>query len=130
MLRRNDLVDAWFLQARIDLQAAKFLLSAEGEVLSGVACYHAQQSAEKALKAFLCAADREVEKTHDLVRLLDLCDDVSPLLRALAPEAILLTPLATQFRYPGIGPNPDKALARQAIVAAERILSAADKALA
>lgn len=51
MLRRNELVDAWLDQAGVDLQAAKFLLSSSDPNLSSVVCYHAQQAAEKALKA-------------------------------------------------------------------------------
>ena len=35
------------------------------------ACFHAQQRAEKYLKARLCEADAAFGKTHDLVALLD-----------------------------------------------------------
>lgn len=129
MLRRTELVDAWPDQAKIDLDAAQQLLSSQNDSLSGVVCYHAQQCSEKALKGLLCASEMDVEKTHDLIRLLDLLSAKGVQLEELLPAATLLTPFATQFRYPGMGPKPDAALARRAVDAATTLLSRAQEIL-
>jgi HEPN domain-containing protein len=129
MLRRNELVDAWRDQAGVDLQAAKFLLSSSDPNLSSVVCYHAQQAAEKALKGLLAAAEREVEKTHDLVRILDLCANTGIGVEALMPAATLLTPFATQSRYPGMGPQPTLEQAQEALAAAEQVMSTVSQLL-
>ena len=123
MFRRNELVDAWLSQASVDMQAAKLLLSSSDVNLSGVVCYHSQQAAEKALKGLLAAAGLEIEKTHDLVRLLDLCANTGISVDLIMPAATLLTPFATQSRYPGMGKNPSLSQSQGAIAAAEKTLS-------
>ncbi len=60
---------AFIAKARHDLSAAELLLVRED--LADVVCFHAQQTAEKALKAALVAAGRQPLRTHDLPRLLD-----------------------------------------------------------
>jgi HEPN domain-containing protein len=123
MFRRNELVDAWLHQASVDMQAANLLLSSSDLNLCGVVCYHSQQAAEKALKGLLAAAELDIEKTHDLVRLLDLCANTGISVDLIMPAATLLTPFATQFRYPGMGENPSLSQSQEAIVAAEITLS-------
>jgi HEPN domain-containing protein len=60
--------------------------------------FHAQQAAEKALKAWLTLLKDEYPKTHDLSLLLTLLEtrgqDVTPYL-----ELIELNPFAVQYRY-------------------------------
>ena len=121
---RNDLVEAWLRQSDVDMEAAVVLSQMKGDTLAGVCCYHAQQAAEKALKALLAGASRNLEKTHDLIRLLDLCEDIDPRLRALFHDAALLTPFATQSRYPDMGPQPNAYQARDALDAAMKIRAA------
>lgn len=99
------------------------LVSSEDLELNGLVCYHAQQSAEKALKGLLAAAEQEIEKTHDLVRLLDLCASLGLPMEPLIPSATLLTPFATQSRYPGLGPCPTAQQAKEALSAAEGVLA-------
>ena len=106
MFRPNELVDAWLNQASVDMQAANLLLSSSDLNLAGVVCYHSQQAAEKALKGLLAAAELEIEKTHDLVRLLDLGANTGISVDLIMPTATLLTPFATQSRYPGMGKPP------------------------
>jgi HEPN domain-containing protein len=64
-------------------------------------CFHAQQSAEKYLKAVLSVEGSEIPKTHDLEILLGLCLKAFPLWEAMRPEAQLLTQFSVGFRYPG-----------------------------
>ena len=61
---------------------------------------HAQQAAEKAIKARLIALSIDFPYVHDLARLLSLLDEVGE----AVPEAVLrsatLTPYAVFTRYP------------------------------
>ena len=63
-------------------------------------CFHAQQAAEKALKAVLIAHAAAVPRTHDLAYLLDLLPKSIVVFPALL-ELPVLTKYAVQHRYPG-----------------------------
>jgi HEPN domain-containing protein len=60
---------------------------------------HAQQSAEKLLKAILCHAGIPYPRTHQLTMLLDLARDNGIALPAEFEELRHLTPFAVEFRY-------------------------------
>jgi HEPN domain-containing protein len=61
--------------------------------------YHAQQCAEKTLKAFLVFNQYNYPKTHDLGVLINLCAEIEPEFYKLIEKATTLTPNATVFRY-------------------------------
>lgn len=61
--------------------------------------FHAQQTAEKLLKAILSHAGIPYPRTHQLVELLDLAADHGLELPAEAEELRYLTPFAVEFRY-------------------------------
>lgn len=63
-------------------------------------CFHAQQSAEKYLKAYLQALNIPIPKTHDLVRLLSEIPP-APALESFRPGMATLTAYAVEYRYPG-----------------------------
>ena len=93
----------WLQFAHDDLAAARTLL-ADPDLPSRIACFHAQQSAEKALKALLIASSIPFKKTHDLVVLAGLQDlNVSQELDSV--DLILLHPWAVEARYPGDLPD-------------------------
>ncbi|MEI6168941.1 MAG: HEPN domain-containing protein [bacterium] len=64
-------------------------------------CFHAQQAAEKYLKARLQEADIAIVKTHNLIHLLDLVIAVEPTWDAFRPDLGVLNQFAVAFRYPG-----------------------------
>ncbi len=64
-------------------------------------CFHAQQCAEKYLKARLCEAGIEFKKIHDLVALLDKALVVEPLWETYREHLAYLSDFAVNFRYPG-----------------------------
>ncbi|MCL4427676.1 MAG: HEPN domain-containing protein [Deltaproteobacteria bacterium] len=69
VLYMKEAVKEWFNQSKNELDMARVLLKAgypQG------ACYHAQQSAEKAIKFILLKNGWELEKTHDIDRLLEI----------------------------------------------------------
>ena len=88
----------WLRHARSDLLLARTRKTRT--LLYAHLCFHAQQAAEKALKAVLLAHRIQVPRTHDLAFLLDR------LPRGLSlPPALIdlprLTKYAVQQRYPG-----------------------------
>jgi HEPN domain-containing protein len=97
MKDRRDLVLGWLRKAESDLVAAKLSLDAEAALDS--ACFHAQQGAEKLLKAYLLAGGVEFPRTHNLVRLLALCEARDATFSSLLPLAESLTPYAVELRY-------------------------------
>jgi len=63
------------------------------------ACFHAQQAAEKYLKAFLAHRSVPFPYTHNLAKLIELCAETDPAFRPLLPLAAPLTPYAVELRY-------------------------------
>ncbi len=62
--------------------------------------YHAQQCAEKYLKAYMVYHDTDFPYTHDIQKLLNLCG--SHIWIAKIKDAEELTPYAISARYPGM----------------------------
>ena len=74
------------------------------------ACFHAQQCAEKYLKARLCQAGVDFGRTHDLVALLDQTTEVEPALELFREDLAYLSAFAVEFRYPGESADREMAL--------------------
>jgi HEPN domain-containing protein len=87
------------------------------------ACYHAQQSAEKYLKARLCEAGIEFAKIHDLVALLSQAIAIEPGWECFREDLAYLSDFAVTFRYPG--ESADKAMAADALRRCKRFRNAA-----
>ncbi len=98
---QSELIKAWLLKAQHDLVAIR-KLSEGPEAYLDTAIYHCQQVAEKAIKGFLVYRDQRFEKTHDLRILLELALPYESGFSSLKDAAVLLTPYATEFRYPAI----------------------------
>ena len=96
---RRELVQAWLAKASQDLQAAE-LLNQDQASFAEVILSHCQQSAEKALKAFLQWSNVRFPKTHDLTLLLDLCVELQADFGELAEPCRELRSLAVDSRYP------------------------------
>jgi HEPN domain-containing protein len=111
----------WLRRAQRDLLAVERALSGE-PMLGDQAAFHSQQAAEKALKAFLTAHDHPFAKTHNLERLVRLCQRIDPAFIGFIEAAHTLNPYATQFRYPGgpLEPAPDEA--REALRLASEVV--------
>jgi HEPN domain-containing protein len=99
---------SWILNAEEDLAAAKILLRDKKPILFGV-CFHAQQCAEKYLKALLIYKEVDFPKTHDLVTLNTLCHQAG-IIAGFDPQQLTeLSRHAVQTRYPGNQPTPGEA---------------------
>jgi HEPN domain-containing protein len=90
----------WLAKAAVDLLVCERLLGQDAAFFETVA-FHAQQAAEKSLKALLVARQLEFPRTHDIERLVELvARDDGALAEALA-DAAELTPFGVEYRYPG-----------------------------
>lgn len=124
----RELVDQWLEGAEADLIGARTLLP-QGRVVLGLVAYHAQQAAEKYLKAFLTHHQIEFPKTHALDELLRRVEAVNrPLADSLRGISVL-TPYAVETRYPGGAVPGSSEEAQRAIELAEQVRDAVLKAL-
>jgi len=73
------------------------------------AVFHAQQCAEKYLKARLIEAGLPFPKTHDLSALLALALRLEPSWEDLRPDLDGLTSLGVEVRYPGLAADAEDA---------------------
>ena len=118
MKRRADLVQGWLRKAKSDLTNAGMCLDA-GQALD-TACFHAQQAAEKYLKAYLTAHEIDFPFIHNLEKLVELCAQRDPSFLSLKTISQELTPYAVELRYDDeFWPAPE--MARQALDAALEI---------
>jgi HEPN domain-containing protein len=67
------LPELWLQYANDDLQSAKVLLQ---EGIYNMVCFHSQQVAEKLLKSFIASYRKEIPRTHNLIRLHKICEDL------------------------------------------------------
>jgi HEPN domain-containing protein len=90
-------------------------------------CFHAQQCAEKYLKAILSEQTLEPGRTHDLVALLEQVLPMHPLWEAYRVDLAYLSDFAVAYRYPG--ESATKQQARDAIQRCRRFRLAAREVL-
>ena len=101
-VRRDQLAakaTQWVARAEDDLRVARHTLTLKDDCPYRLVAYHAQQCAEKYLKAYLVIRGVDFPFTHDIARLRELC-----LAQANWPaqieDADELTPFAITARYP------------------------------
>jgi len=114
----------WLRYARSDLELARVVRP--DEVLFEGLCFHAQQAAEKALKAVLIAKGVPPPKTHNIRTLLDLLPQ-----ELVAPQEIedaaSLTDYAVTSRYPGDFESVDEEEYKEAVRLAETVVIWAER---
>ena len=98
----------WMKKADADLDMAGRALRGKRKY-PDLCCYHAQQAAEKYLKALLVERGVEFPKTHDLVLLNQLCVS-NGILTAFDEDSLdFLSAFASRVRYPGVEPDLEEA---------------------
>jgi len=95
----STIVAEWLKYADNDLDVVH-ILSNHYPLQTEIICFHCQQSAEKALKAFLLFHSQEPPKTHSLERLVDLCIELSEDFNQIVADCEYLNPFGVQPRYP------------------------------
>jgi len=109
---------AWVERAEEDYAVLRASLRRKKPLLYS-ACFHAQQCAEKYLKAILVSRGAAFPKVHDLLLLRDLCEQVGVLVAVEAQHLNTLSDHAVRARYPGDDPTPDEA--REALAIAQTV---------
>ena len=127
------LVEQWLKFAHADLNAGRTLSVNRATNSPETACFHAQQAAEKAIKALLVKAQVSSSKSHDLSNLANLVPSRFSNARNL-PSLAGLIPYAVATRYPiahagnpmhlDAGPTWDEA--ENALALAERTIRAVE----
>ena len=125
MTEAND-PRAWAVSAEEDFILARAALQRKQPLVSG-ACFHAQQCAEKYMKALLISKGADFPKTHDLLMLNNLCSMAGIFLEIDPKHLNTLTDYAVRTRYPGEGPNVNDA--KEAIELAKLVRTLAKKFL-
>lgn len=110
-------VREWVEKAEGDLENARLVLRAGKRCPSETVCFHAQQCAEKYLKAYLTFRNLEFSKTHSIQKLFSLMPDVARPDMGVREQA-LLSEYAVAIRYPG--PSDISLLEAQRAVALAR----------
>ena len=110
----------WLRHARSDLALAR--MRKTKTVLHEHLSFHAQQAAEKALKAVLVHHRIRFPRTHDLAYLMNLLPSGVSIPPALI-ELPLLTKYAVQQRYPGDVPPATLKHRRQAVLLAQNAVA-------
>lgn len=125
-MKKNNLAADWMKRAKSDYKIALNIPSESGIYYEDL-CYHAQQTAEKALKAVLTCLKTEIPRTHDIELLLNLiCKQgikVSPVVRKIS----FLSNYAVITRYPGDYSPVTKKEYKRALALAKRALDFAGK---
>jgi HEPN domain-containing protein len=110
----RTLVRQWLREAEEDLLVARELMERERLSYNPVG-FHAQQAAEKFLKALLTRHDVAFPKTHSIFILLQLALSVLPDLLDRLRAAHVLTPYGVEVRYPREGPRLTRTEGEEAV---------------
>jgi HEPN domain-containing protein len=109
----------WIRKAEGDYATARREINPPGIPNYDAVCFHAQQCAEKYLKARLTEAGQFFPKTHDLEALLNWVLPIEPDWEDLRDSLLGLTSIGIEVRYPGT--EADQEDARQALESASRV---------
>ncbi|MBM4143405.1 MAG: HEPN domain-containing protein [Lentisphaerae bacterium] len=105
----SDELSEWISKAEADYFSAMREYRARKHVNHDAACFHAQQSVEKYLKAVLVDHGIPFPRTHDLLPLLEACQKRHALWAAWHDDVEWLSQYAVLFRYPGESATADDA---------------------
>jgi HEPN domain-containing protein len=105
----KPLTREWVEKAEADFTSAQREFRARKQPNYDAACFFAQQSIEKYLKARLQEAEIEFGKIHDLGKLLDLVSPAEPLWEPYRAAFRPISAFAVVYRYPGENAGKDEA---------------------
>jgi HEPN domain-containing protein len=115
----QPLTREWIAKAEGDYASANRELRARKQPNYDAACFHAQQCAEKYLKALLQEAAISFGRTHNLTGLLDLLLPIDASWELMRADLLQLSNYAVLVRYPGA--SADKLIAREAVALARAV---------
>jgi HEPN domain-containing protein len=109
----------WLNRARSDLLLAKS--QQEGIYLEDL-CFHAQQAAEKAVKALLIRRSVDFPYVHDIGQLFTLLEEAGQEIPEMVKQAERLTRFAVFTRYPGLAHPISEEEYEEAIKIAQEVI--------
>jgi len=118
----------WLNYADEDIQLARHALTLTTGVPYRLVAYHAQQCAEKSLKAFLVSHRIDFPYTHNISRLLELCGKTARWGDSLM-DSEELSAYAVTTRYPGEEEEVTRDEALRAIDLASLVREAVEREL-
>lgn len=98
----HPLTVEWVQKAEADWSTMRREFAVRQDPNYDAVCFHAQQCAEKYLKALLKENGLAVPKTHDLAALLGMLVESYSELAVYADRMDSLSDLAVEVRYPGV----------------------------
>lgn len=116
----------WMNYAKADLALASIQLP-PGAMYDQL-CFHAQQAAEKALKALLICLGTDFPNTHSMQKLIDLLPTELQSNPAIL-QSTILTAYAVQTRYPGDIEEIPKDEYEEAVRIASEVVDLAQKTI-
>jgi HEPN domain-containing protein len=122
----RDLAKEWLRYAKSDLNTAVHMFNDVNPKETEISCYHAQQCAEKSLKAYLILKDVDPLRIHDLLELNQLCAAQEPSFSTIQQYCVLLNPYGVHVRYPN-ELAVDDTLVKLAIENAAKVFDLCDK---
>ena len=112
----------WVKKAEGDMKTAQREFAVQEEPNHDAVCFHAQQCAEKYLKARIIEEGLPVTRTHDLEVVLNQLLLFEASLTDLLQAVRILSAMAVEIRYPGIAADEDDAV--EALRSSEKIRNA------
>jgi HEPN domain-containing protein len=97
----NPAVAQWVAKAEGDFLTAGRELRARKSPNYDAVCFHAQQCAEKYLKAVLQENGKHIPKIHNLVELMMLCEEIDKSFEMLRADLVIMERYSIRVRYPG-----------------------------
>jgi HEPN domain-containing protein len=97
----NPAVAEWVSKAEGDFLTAGRELRARKSPNYDAVCFHAQQCAEKYLKAVLQEKDKRIPRIHSLLELLAMISEFDGSYEFLKADLEVLEDYSVRFRYPG-----------------------------
>jgi HEPN domain-containing protein len=128
----NELLQQWLDKGNDDLRSAEYLSTMHHPTPDEIICYLCQQSSEKYLKGFLFLHDVEPPKIHNLLELMEKCEQINNNFSVLLPQLNVLTNYSSLPRYPnelGITDEHMKVAIKYAKIVQEYILKIIDEEL-
>ena len=116
----NPTTAEWVSKAEGDFLTAGRELRARQSPNYDAVCFHAQQCAEKYLKAMLQEHDKQIPKIHNLIELMLLCEKVDSSFEMLRADLVTMERFSVQVRYPGEIAEKEDAQSAYAAVGAVR----------
>ena len=97
----NPATVEWITKAEGDFATAGRELRARKSPNYDAVCFHAQQCAEKYLKAVLQENEKHIPKIHNLIELMLLCEEIDSSFEMLRSDLVVMERYSVRVRYPG-----------------------------